>query len=381
MRISKRLLFILVPVLLLLAAGTAAFAAGELPFTDIDGHWAEQSIVNMYDRGIVTGHADGTFGPDENLTRGQMATMLDRQGWCPDCHNDTTMLTGKLYAWEASLHGSGEVFLEDGGEAGCAGCHSGGGFSAMIAAGKSPNQVTEGDPNPTKQDCRACHQIHVTKTAADWKLETVAPVALFATPGKTYDGGAGNLCANCHQVRRVFPADATANVTVTARFGPHHGPQSAMLLGIAGAGPAAVGAPMFHYTAVADTCITCHMGPITDPDAADDEDDAGEADERPMAGHTMLPSPANCTSCHAGAEDFDIGGTQTEVQAMLDELKAKLVAAGLLNAEGGIVAGSYPKAQAEALWNWIYVNNEDKSLGVHNPTYTKALLQSGIDAM
>ncbi len=39
------------------------------------------------------------------------------------------------------------------------------------------------------------------------------------------------------------------------------------------------------------------------------------------------------------------------------------------------VAGTFPRRMANALWNWIYVNNEDKSLGVHNPTYAKALLQ------
>ncbi|MCL4367821.1 MAG: S-layer homology domain-containing protein [Actinobacteria bacterium] len=363
MRLSKRLLFVLVPVLLLVGAATA-YAAGALPFTDIAGHWAQDAIVRLSGQGIIQGHSDGTFGPDEFVTRAQVATFLDRvdteNGDCKACHNDTTLLTGKAAAWSKSLHATGEVFLEDGGNKSCAGCHSGGGFSAMVAAGQNPSQVTAGDPNPTPQDCRACHKIHTTYTGTDWALETTAPVAFYALAG-TYNGGAGNLCANCHQPRRVFPAaDATGMVTVTARFGPHHGPQSAMLLGIGGAG-ATVGTPMFHYTAVADTCVTCHMGE--------------------GATHTFAPSVETCKTCHADATNFDIGGTQTEVQTMLDELKAALVAKGLLNAEGGIVAGTYPEAQAAALWNWIYVNNEDKSKGVHNPAYTKALLQAGLDAL
>ena len=49
-----------------------------LPFTDISGHWAEQAIVNLAARGIIAGHADGTFGPDEAVTRAQVATFLDR---------------------------------------------------------------------------------------------------------------------------------------------------------------------------------------------------------------------------------------------------------------------------------------------------------------
>ena len=107
MRIPKKLLFVLVPVLLLLGAGTVAFAAGALPFTDIDGHWAEDAIVREYERGVVKGSADGTFRPDDSLTRAEMATMLDRQGWCPDCHNAGTELTGKSAAWGESLHGTG----------------------------------------------------------------------------------------------------------------------------------------------------------------------------------------------------------------------------------------------------------------------------------
>jgi hypothetical protein len=40
-----------------------------------------------------------------------------------------------------------------------------------------------------------------------------------------------------------------------------------------------------------------------------------------------------------------------------------------------------PENVGIALWNWIYVAHEDKSLGVHNAEYTKALLQAGIDAL
>jgi hypothetical protein len=357
---KKKLLLILVPVLVLLGAGTIAYAAGALPFTDIDGHWAQDSIVKLAEQGVVAGHADGTFGPDEFVTRAQVVTFLDRletKNVCTDCHNEGTELTGKAAAWAHSVHGTGEVFLEDGEEAGCSGCHSGGGFSNMIAAGLQPNTVTAEDPDPTPQDCRACHQIHKTYSTADWALETTAPVNLYAISGSTFNGGMGNLCAVCHQPRRVIPAATDGNVAVTVRFGPHHGPQSAMLLGVGGAGDTA-GDPMFHYTGIANTCVTCHMT----------ED----------ATHTFEPSVEVCVTCHAGAEDFDIGGVQTEVQGLLDQLQAQLTTLGLLDAEGAIVAGTYPEDQAVALWNWVYVHNEDKSLGVHNPGYTIALLQDSL---
>ena len=40
-----------------------------------------------------------------------------------------------------------------------------------------------------------------------------------------------------------------------------------------------------------------------------------------------------------------------------------------------------PENVALALWNWLYVHHEDKSMGVHNSAFTKALLQAGLDAM
>jgi cytochrome c551/c552 len=281
---------------------------------------------------------------------------------CTSCHNDTTLITGKKTAWSESVHGTGEAYVR-GTSASCAGCHSGGGFSAMIAAGLTPDTVEAGDPNPTRQDCRACHQIHVSYTSADWALETTAPVKLFAFEDVTFDGGKGNLCANCHQPRRDFPEAVDGMITgISSHWGPHHGPQSAMLLGIGGAG--VENGRAAHYMLVRDTCVTCHLGE--------------------GANHTFEPSVTACQACHSDAEDFDIDGVQTEVQAMIDELGDALVAAGVLdeNSEDGHpTVTEAPENVAIALYNWIYVAHEDKSKGVHNPGYTKALLQAGLDAM
>jgi S-layer homology domain/Cytochrome c7 and related cytochrome c len=387
-RRKRTTMIVLLTVVALLIIAGVAWAAGVFPDVDpSDTHAAD--IQWAADNGVVNGYANGNFGPYDPILRGQAATMFKNYDDfakstssggttnCKECHNDTTVLTGKAAAWRFSLHGTGEVFLEDGGNKSCAGCHSGGTFSSMVAAGLEPNALPAGDPNPTPQDCRACHKIHTSYTGADWALETTAPVAFYALPGKTFDGGAGNLCAKCHQPRTAFPAAVDGKVTITStRFGPHHGPQSAMLLGVGGAD--ATGTPMFHYTAVADTCITCHMGPITDE--PEDDDHAGEAAERPNAGHTFEPNVATCATCHAGATSFDINGEQTAVDAKLDELKAALTTAGLLNATGGVVLGTYPEAQAAALWNYGYIRTEDKSRGVHNPAYVMALLDAGLAA-
>lgn len=50
----------------------------EITFTDIAGHWAEKDIKEAAKRGIINGFADGTFKPNETLTRAQMAAISAR---------------------------------------------------------------------------------------------------------------------------------------------------------------------------------------------------------------------------------------------------------------------------------------------------------------
>jgi hypothetical protein len=279
---------------------------------------------------------------------------------CKECHDDTSLITGKQTAWSESLHGTGEAFGR-GTSASCTGCHSGGGFATMVAAGLSPNAMEAGDPDPTRQDCRTCHQIHTSYTGDDWALTTTEPVVIYAYEGVTFDGGEGNLCVNCHQPRRAIADAVDGMIEITSsHWGPHHGPQSAMLLGLGGAG-GLEGSPSAHATMVEDTCVTCHLGEGAD--------------------HTFEPDEAACEACHPGAEDFDINGVQTEAQEMLDVLEEGLIAKGWLDEEGHPTVDFIPEDEAAALWNWIYIAHEDKSLGVHNPAYTKALLEAGLAAL
>ncbi|MCL5737003.1 MAG: S-layer homology domain-containing protein [Actinobacteria bacterium] len=47
-------------------------------FTDTQDYWAAGMIETMARMGIVAGHADGSFGPNGLITREQMATFMDR---------------------------------------------------------------------------------------------------------------------------------------------------------------------------------------------------------------------------------------------------------------------------------------------------------------
>jgi hypothetical protein len=51
-----------------------------LPFTDRDkiGPWAREAVAIAVQEGIVTGYADGTFRPDAYITRAEMAVMIAR---------------------------------------------------------------------------------------------------------------------------------------------------------------------------------------------------------------------------------------------------------------------------------------------------------------
>ena len=47
-------------------------------FTDIDGYWAATYVDFLYSTGITTGYEDGTFRPNQNITRAQCSVMLFR---------------------------------------------------------------------------------------------------------------------------------------------------------------------------------------------------------------------------------------------------------------------------------------------------------------
>jgi hypothetical protein len=99
--------------------------------------------------------------------------------------------------------------------------------------------------------------------------------------------------------------------------------------------------------------------------------------------HTYEPSVAYCQACHADLDTFDRNGVQTEIQAMLDEVKVLLEANGIIDLEIGenrSAPGVYPEDVASAMWNYMFVL-EDQSKGVHNPPFARALLEQALEAL
>ena len=51
-----------------------------LPFTDIDQHWAKDTIIRASEKNIVIGYGDGTFRPDNPISRTEFITLMSRSG-------------------------------------------------------------------------------------------------------------------------------------------------------------------------------------------------------------------------------------------------------------------------------------------------------------
>ena len=67
----KNILKLMLSSLAILIAAGCAFA-----FPDVnETHWAAKQITELGERGIVVGYPDGTFQPDENVTRAEFASM------------------------------------------------------------------------------------------------------------------------------------------------------------------------------------------------------------------------------------------------------------------------------------------------------------------
>lgn len=49
-----------------------------LAFSDTEGHWAEEAIVNAEKMNIINGYSDDTFKPDEPMTRAELVAVINR---------------------------------------------------------------------------------------------------------------------------------------------------------------------------------------------------------------------------------------------------------------------------------------------------------------
>lgn len=74
----KKLLYFIAGCLTTLALATSLNAA-EVKFSDVKtGDWFASAANDLKTWGVANGYADGTFGGNNNVTRGEMAVMLSK---------------------------------------------------------------------------------------------------------------------------------------------------------------------------------------------------------------------------------------------------------------------------------------------------------------
>jgi mono/diheme cytochrome c family protein len=187
----------------------------------------------------------------------------------------------------------------------------------------------------------------------------------------------------------------------SARYGPHENPQWDMFVGGNGYeyGDAKLSGIGTHKS-LEDGCVTCHMQDrvrVTNPAT-------GATNNNPQANHSMSMSDTSwgfrpaavCANCHGDVQGFDdikaasdydgngkVEGVQTEVQGLLNRLKAKLPKGadgepltGMTNAADSAAIRNHPEV-VQAIWNYYFVV-KDGSMGVHNTKYAVALLQKAL---
>ena len=66
-------------------------------FDDISNHWAKDAILTANAHGIVNGYSDTKFGPDNPITREQMAVMIVKAASLIDNGQEKHLLTVRPY--------------------------------------------------------------------------------------------------------------------------------------------------------------------------------------------------------------------------------------------------------------------------------------------
>ena len=320
---------------------------------------------------------------------------------CNQCHNGSGHHSiGQNYntSKHALLPTGGAA---EGGRSNCQPCHTGKGFLYFMNHGKDTTGiaaawVTSRDAN-TQISCQICHDPHAASTlkadgTKDPGLRQVS-VDSLRNGFKFKPAGASQVCSYCHSSRYNVVAKVKSTSApyygFSSRFGPHENPQFDMLVGSNGYqfGDTSFTGASTH-TGLEDGCVTCHMQTRTPGNG--------------LANHSMMMTgdtakgfnaTAVCGSCHGEVTDYGevkafydydrngrIEGVQTEIQGLLNQVKAVLPkdGTGEVIGSGTVTAADSAKVNGRldlvaGIWNYRFVT-ADKSMGIHNAKYAARLL-------
>ncbi len=334
--------------------------------------------------GLIMASCEGPMGPageegakGDKGDKGDPGTTLA----CTDCHNSTSPMAAFSQQWSTSTHalGGNAAYAN---RAGCVQCHTSQGFLEYVAEGSVANISIPS--NPMQINCSTCHKIHQTYSSADWTLTKPGAQTLdvkYANADVIWNKGASNQCAFCHQMRPVSPAPVAggADFAITSsRIGPHHGPNTNLILGKSPFELSGTTYPTTNPHSTADGCLTCHMSTPYGYTAG---------------GHNMgvwydshgteMMLKTGCATCHTNATTLDtkIADLTADVEDKMARLEAQLVAAGVYNPTTALAKTGTFKANAVLAYLNYNTVKEDRSNGIHNPGYISTLLENSIAAM
>ena len=299
---------------------------------------------------------------------------------CAYCHKEGSHHNVPLQ-WDESVHAAETHLYSGASRYSCTPCHNGQGFVEFAKGYPQSAQVN------IAITCATCHDPHDATNLHQVRITT----ATLKNGLLVDNAGLGGLCINCHQSR----VDAVPYVdnyisNISSRFGPHHGPQSDMLIGTNAYTWDETLDQSPHFAAIENSCIGCHMYQNATP----------LNPETSVGGHTFSmvnglgeDNVEACTDCHGnvgtdfdqkklylnGSADLDKNGVaeglQLEVEGLLHQLAMLLPPVGQPTV--GSIDSSFTLDMAGALFNYTQIE-EDRSMGMHNPRYTVGLLYLSI---
>lgn len=278
-------------------------------------------------------------------TAGATASLYD-PGVCAPCH-DT-----EYQEWRRSGHNQPVPYTQD--EilpeliTDCVRCHNAAGYIEVLQAGR-PFATSKGSIAAASSPaitCATCHDSHSAKN-----------------PAMLRTGDRASVCDNCHGGKWQH---LVLNGTGGQRYADMNYDQSSV-------------SP--HNTG--NRCVMCHMAKTEGVNAGGHsfqmKDDRGGL------------NLAGCLPCHKTLSDFNVNGKQAETKAILEALATELK-----DRNGNELPRNQPgkcnechrggtepfKKDPDGVLEQAYQNYRlflfDRSLGVHNPAYTRQLLQDSM---
>ena len=261
-----------------------------------------------------------------------------------------------LEQWKASPHaGSMDTpkEKESMNKKGCAKCHIAQGYHEVILAGRESSAPYK---DPAGLTCIACHH----------------PFDDESKPGKLRAGSAGNSCLGCHNI-----------VVTNSERGFSACPQGSVQQGLGGAEFAGREYPSGAHAGLEKGCVSCHMAPPPDGPGRDI-----------VGGHTFLAVAGEeeedailnenaCDMCHGAISMEAVRRSQEKFKALLEELAVLLPKKPAASDEETDPVPRFQKdpslseVEAMAAFNY-YLIEKDGTYGIHNPAYTRTLLEESI---